>query len=419
MPQWLQTTLTSNWFWAVLALVVGYAVTLMGLPVYTWWERRGAGLLQMRPGPNRRGPYGIVQAIADAVKLAMKEDFVPAGANRLLHALAPMIIMTVALTTFAVVPWTGDVRLLGTTVRLQVADLNVGILFVLAISSLAVHGIALAGWSSNNKYSLLGGLRGAAQMVSYEIAMGLALVAVIMVTGSVSIHQMVADQAGPIWKWGICQAPLAFIIYLVASYAEANRVPFDLPEAESEIVAGYHTEYSSLRFGLFYMGEYVHMAVSAALMTLLFFGGWHLPWAEKLLGPQAYSRLFPWLLGGGAVVLLLLAWDVNRPRRRRFSRGNGIMAVLCLLVALAFLVLAFIVGANTSIAWVAALASLGSQLLVMLVKFLFFFWLFIWVRWTLPRFRYDQLMRLGWKVLLPLGLFNIALTAVLVLAGIV
>ncbi|RME20238.1 MAG: NADH-quinone oxidoreductase subunit H [Deltaproteobacteria bacterium] len=419
MPDWMQAVLTSKWFWGLVALVVGYTVTLVGLVVYTWWERRGAGLIQMRPGPNRRGPYGIVQAVADAVKLAMKEDVVPAGANRFLHALAPMIVMAVALTTFAVIPWSGDFELFGKTFRLQVADLNVGIIYILAISSLAVHGIALAGWASNNKYSLLGGLRGAAQMISYEIGMGLAVVAVIMTSGAVTLSGMVADQAGPIWKWGLFQAPIAFVIYIVATYAETNRVPFDLPEAESEIVAGYHTEYSSLRFGLFYMGEYVHMAVSAVLITILFFGGWHIPWARELLGPHAYARLFPVLCGIGGLAALAIAWDVMRPKRRRFTKGNGLMALVCVVAALVLFALSGAVAANLELDWVRSLAGAAAQLAVLLAKFLFFFWLFIWVRWTLPRFRYDQLMRLGWKVLLPLGLANLGITAFLVLVGVV
>jgi NADH-quinone oxidoreductase subunit H len=416
MPQWVQTVAGSSWFWAVLALLVGYSLTLFGIPVYTWWERRGAGLIQLRPGPNRRGPYGLVQAIADAVKLAVKEDVVPQGADRFLHALAPALVMTVALTTFAIIPWSGDFELFGRTVRLQVADLNVGILFIMAVSSLAVHGIALAGWSSNSKYSLLGGLRSAAQMISYELAMGLALVAVVLATGAVGIHQMVADQAGAVWHWGVFQAPVAFIIFIAAAYAEANRVPFDLVEADSEIVAGYHTEYSSLRFGLFYMAEYVHMAVSAALTALLFFGGWHLPWIEDLLGAQAYARLFPWFMLAGALFCLLLAWDVRRPVRKRFTRGNDLMAVLCVLAAAVLVGLA-LVAWKLDIDWVQTLAAMASQVVVLVVKLLFFFWLFIWVRWTLPRFRYDQLMRLGWKVFLPLGLANVAVTAVLVVVG--
>ncbi len=417
MPEWIQSILTSNLFWAIMAGLVAYGLTLFGIPVYTWWERRGAALIQRRPGPNRRGPYGLVQAIADAVKLAVKEDVVPAGANKWLHAVAPMIVMVVALTIFAVIPWSGDFTLFGQTFRLQVADLNFGIIFILAISSLAVYGVALAGWSSNNKYSLLGGLRAGAQMISYEISMGLAVVALILVYDTVKLDGMVADQAGSLLHWGLFQAPLAFIIFITATYAETNRVPFDLVEADSEIVAGFHTEYSSLRFGLFYMGEYVHMAVSAVLIVVLFFGGWHIPWAGEIFGAHPYSTLFPWMMIAAALLCLLLAWDTSRLKRKVFTRGNTIFAVILAGIALMLIALAAVYWTNTGVEWIAALAGMFTQLGVLVVKFLFFFWLFIWVRWTLPRFRYDQLMRLGWKVMLPLALFNIGITSLLVLAG--
>jgi len=417
MPEWIQSILTSNLFWALAALVVAYGLTLMGIPIYTWWERRGAALIQRRPGPNRRGPYGIIQAIADAVKLAVKEDFVPAGANKWLHAFAPMIGMTVGLTTFAVIPWSGDFVLFGETFRLQVADLNFGIIFILAISSLGVYGAALAGWSSDNKYSLLGGLRAGAQTISYEISMGLAVVALILVYDSVRLSDMVVDQGGAIWHWGIFQAPLAFIIFLAATYAETNRVPFDLIEADSEIVAGFHTEYSSLRFGLFYMGEYVHMAIASVLIAVLFFGGWHIPWAEEIFGTQPYATLFPWFMLGGALVCAALAFDTTRPIRKKYTRGNTIFAVILAVAAIGMIGMAVVYWLNNDVAWFSALAGMLTQVIVLVVKFLFFFWLFIWVRWTVPRFRYDQLMKLGWKFLLPLALLNIGITSVLVLAG--
>jgi NADH-quinone oxidoreductase subunit H len=417
----MKSVLTSNVTWAVAAIIVAYVFTLVGIPIYTWLERRGAAMIQRRPGPNRRGPYGIVQAIADALKLAFKEDVVPASANKWLHAIAPMIVMTVALTTFAVIPWSGDFVLLGETFRLQAADLNVGFLFILAISSLGVHGIALAGWSSNNKYSLMSAMRSGAQMISYEISLGLSVVGIMLVYGSVQLHEMVILQEGSILEWGIAKAPLAFLIYMVSMFAETNRVPFDLVEADSEIVAGYHTEYSSLRFGLFYMGEYVNMAVVAVLTAVLFFGGWHIPWAEELAGPNPYATLFPWLLFAVALVCLIIAIDVSRPKRRTHTKGNLFMAALLVLAAIGAAVVGFwYMSANvaTEVPWIAALAGVATQIAALGVKFAFFFWLFIWVRWTLPRFRFDQLMRLGWKVLLPLGLVNLAVTAVLVLYGV-
>jgi len=416
----MKSVLLSNVAWAVAAIVVAYVFTLVGIPIYTWLERRGAAMIQRRPGPNRRGPYGIVQAIADALKLAVKEDVVPASANKWLHAIAPMIVMTVALTTFAVIPWSGDVVLEGKTFRLQAADLNVGFLFILAISSLGVYGVALAGWSSNNKYSLMSAMRSGAQMISYEISLGLAVVGVFLIYGTVQLNEMVVAQEGSLLEWGIAKAPLAFLVYLVSMFAETNRVPFDLVEADSEIVAGYHTEYSSLRFGLFYMGEYVNMAVVAVLTVVLFFGGWHIPWARELFGESPYATLFPWLLFVVAAVCLIIAWDVSRPKRRTHTKGNLLFAALLVLVAIGALAVGVwylsqdVVSTRPT---VAALAGVVTQVATLGVKFAFFFWLFIWVRWTLPRFRFDQLMRLGWKVLLPLGLVNLALSAVLVLGG--
>jgi NADH-quinone oxidoreductase subunit H len=420
MPEWVQDILTSKWTWAVLALVVAYVLTLVGIIVYTWLERRGAAFIQRRPGPNRRGPYGIVQAVADAVKLATKEDVVPAGANKWLHAFAPMIGMTVALTIIAVIPFSGDFELFGQTFRLQIADLNFGFIFILAISSLAVYGVALGGWSSNNKYSLLGSLRSGAQMISYEISLGLALVGVLLIYNTVKLDEMVNAQAGAIWHWGVIQAPMAFLIFLTASYAEANRVPFDLVEADSEIVAGFHTEYSSLRFGLFYMGEYVHMAVSAILTVVLFFGGWHIPWAEEIFGAAPYATLFPWFLFGATLVCLVIAWDAARPRRRVHTKGNLLLSFLLVCAALGAAVLGGLYLAYevpAEVPWLASICGMLTQVIVLVMKFAFFFWLFIWVRWTLPRFRYDQLMKLGWKIMLPLALLNIGVTGVLVLLG--
>ncbi len=416
MSEGVQTVLSSKITWALLALVVGYVVALLGSVIYVWLERRGAAIIQQRPGPNRRGPYGLLQLVADAIKLALKEDIVPAGANKWLHGAAPMITVTVALSTFAVIPFSLDFELFGETLRLQVADLNFGILYILAISSISVYSGTLAGWSSNNKYSLMGGLRAGAQMVSYEIAMGLAVVSIVLIYGSVLISDMVAAQGGPIWHWGIFKAPLGFFIYLLAVYAETNRTPFDLVEADSEIVAGFFTEYSSFKFTLFFMGEYMHMAIAALMLAVLFLGGSNIPWATA----ETYPAAFPYMMFVFAALMGLLAFDTSRPKRRLHSKGNlvfaGILvagAGICLLLGLGYL--AGDVGHSTP--WLATLAGVFVQLMVLLVKFAFFFWLFIWVRWTVPRFRYDQLMNLGWKFLLPLALFNIAVTSVLVLTG--
>jgi NADH-quinone oxidoreductase subunit H len=416
MPEMVRTILTSNITWAVIAIIVAYVFALALAVIYVWLERRGAAMIQQRPGPNRRGPYGLLQSIADVVKLALKEDVVPATANKWLHSVAPTITVIVALSTFAVIPWSLDFELFGNTYRLQVADLNFGIIYILAISSLAVYSGTLAGWSSNNKYSLLGGLRAGAQMISYEIAMGLAVVGILLVYGSVLLSDMVAAQAGPIWHWGVFKAPLAFLIYLVAIYAETNRTPFDLVEADSELVAGFFTEYSTFKWTLFFMGEYMHMAISSVLIVVLFFGGANIPWA----GPEIYPALFPWVMFGVTFLCALLAWDVRRPKRRVHVIGNDLFAgIVGAVGALTFLLGALFLAFDVpgSVPWLATLAGIITQLAALAIKFAFFFWLFIWVRWTVPRFRYDQLMSLGWKILLPLGLFNIAVTSVLVLTG--
>ena len=416
MPDWVQQVLTSNWTWAILAIILGYCFALVGAPIYVWLERRGAGIIQQRPGPNRRGPYGLLQLIADAIKLALKEDVVPSAANKWLHGFAPMITVIVALSTFAVVPFSLDFQLFGETFRLQVADLNFGIIYILAISSISVYSGTLAGWSSNNKYSLLGGLRAGAQMISYEISMGLAIVSLMLVYGSVRLSDMVAAQTGSIWNMGVFQVPLGFLIYLVAAFAETNRTPFDLVEADSELVAGFFTEYSSFKFTLFFMGEYMHMAMAALMIPILFFGGPSLPWADA----GTYLSLFPVVMFVIAALCGLLAFDTSRPKRRVYSKGNlvfagilGAVAVVCVAIGLHFL----FTDVEGTMPWLATLAGVAVQLSVLAAKFAFFFWFFIWVRWTVPRFRYDQLMNLGWKVLLPLGLFNIALTSVLVLWG--
>lgn len=416
MPDWVQEALTSNWTWAILALILGYCFALVGAPIYVWLERRGAAIIQQRPGPNRRGPYGLLQLIADAIKLALKEDVVPTGANKWLHGVAPMITVIVALSTFAVIPFSLDFELFGGTYRLQVADLNFGILYILAISSISVYSGTLAGWSSNNKYSLMGGLRAGAQMISYEIALGLAVVSIVLIYGSVQLSEMVAVQGGPIWNWGIFKAPLGFFIYLLAVYAETNRTPFDLVEADSEIVAGFFTEYSSFKFTLFFMGEYMHMAIAAVLIPVLFFGGSNIPWADA----ATYPALFPFMLYAVAFGCLLLAWDTMRAKRRKFTKGNPIFATLLAGVAGLSILIGWLytsMGVIEQLPWLATLAGVLVQVFALAVKFAFFFWLFIWVRWTVPRFRYDQLMNLGWKFLLPLALFNLAATSVLVLTG--
>jgi len=323
-------------------VLVVFAATMLTVLMMIYAERRVSAFIQGRLGPNRVGPQGLLQPIADGIKFLMKEDIIPDGVNKPIYLLAPVIMLIPALMTFAVIPFGSDITLFGRQIPLQVADVNVGILYVLALTSIGVYGIVLAGWSSNSKYSLLGGLRSAAQLISYELAMGLAVVSIILLSGSLKLNDIVADQQGYLFSWNVFKQPLAFIIFLIAVYAETNRLPFDLSEAEQELVGGYHTEYSSIKFSMFFMAEYANMITAAALTVTLFFGGWDVPLINE-----------------------------------------------------------------TSLGIWGTLLSVSSFIL----KMGFFLFLFIWVRWTFPRFRYDQLMKLGWKVMLPIALLNIFITA--------
>ena len=323
-------------------VLVVFAATMLTVLMMIYAERRVSAFIQGRLGPNRVGPQGLLQPIADGIKFLMKEDIIPDGVNKPIYLLAPVIMLIPALMTFAVIPFGSDITLFGRQIPLQVADVNVGILYVLALTSIGVYGIVLAGWSSNSKYSLLGGLRSAAQLISYELAMGLAVVSIILLSGSLKLNDIVADQQGYLFSWNVFKQPLAFIIFLIAVYAETNRLPFDLSEAEQELVGGYHTEYSSMKFAMFFMAEYANMITAAALTVTLFFGGWDVPLINETS------------LGIWGTVLSVLSF---------------------------------------------------------ILKMGFFLFLFIWVRWTFPRFRYDQLMKIGWKVMLPIALLIIFVTA--------
>jgi NADH-quinone oxidoreductase subunit H len=355
-----------------LAIVAGKAVfvlllmlQVMGLGVF--FERKVSALIQDRIGANRAAIFGFAglglvnTLVADPVKFLLKEDVVPAGADRVLHFLAPVLAVVPLLVTFAVVPF-GDVLVLGDrVVNLQAAELDAGLLFVLAMASLGVYGVILAGWASNNRWSLLGGVRGSAQMISYEIAMGLALVGAVLTYETLELQAIVRAQGELLWgwlpAWGIFYQPLGFLVFAVAGIAESKRIPFDLPESESELVSGYFTEYSGAKHLLFMMADFVEVVLVSVLVTTLFFGGWQVPWLAR----DGFH--LPW---GGALPLAPL--------------------VVTLLQVTAFA-----------------------------LKLVFFTWLQIVVRWTLPRFRYDQLMRLGWKGLLPLALLNVVATALVVL----
>lgn len=330
---------------ALIKIVVVLLIILTTVANLVYAERKVSAFIQNRIGPNRVGPWGLLQAPADVLKLFVKEDIVPTKANKAVHTLAPVISIGVALTTFAVIPFGNTITLWGREVKLMIADVNIGVLYILAMTSLGVYGITLSGWSSNNKYSLLGGLRSSAQLISYELSMGLSVVGVVMIAGSLRLDRIVEAQAG--LAWNAFLTPIGFITFLVASFAETNRLPFDLPEAEPELVGGYHTEYSGMKFGTFFLAEYANMITSSALIVTLFLGGWQFPYLD------AFGLAPFWV---------------------------SIIQVL------------------TFIAKVAAM--------------LFFY---MWIRWTIPRFRYDQLMNLGWKVMIPLALLNIALTGAWVL----
>ncbi len=333
----------------IKAFIILFVVILPGASGAVYFERRIAAWIQMRIGPNRVGPFGLLQPIADVVKLIFKEDIIPAAADKRFHFLAPLISITITVAVFAVIPFGHYVLINGKPIYLGVApNVHVGILYVLAMTSLGVYGITLAGWASNNKYSLLGGLRSSAQMISYELAMGLSIVALLMVTGTPNLMEIVEKQAG--WHWNVLYQPLGFLIFLVSAFAETNRTPFDLPEAEPELVGGYHTEYTGMKFGMFFLAEYGNVIAASAMMTTLFFGGWQLPLIPEWLGLQ---------------------------------EGSFALALL--------------------------------HILSFTIKVALFVFFFIWVRWTVPRFRYDQLMKLGWKVLFPLALFNVLVTGLVML----
>ena len=318
---------------------------LVGVALLTLLERRVCAFMQDRLGPNRVGPQGLLQPAADGLKNFLKEETAPAMADKTLFTLAPIISFIPAMLTFGVIPFAAPLPTKWGIVPMVVADLPVGFLYILAISSLGVYGIVLAGWASNNKYALLGGLRASAQMISYEIALGMSTIAVLLLAGNVTLSQIIAQQQSA-HAWFIVPLTLSFLIFFISAFAETNRLPFDLPEAEGELIAGYHTEYSAMKFSMFYIAEYSNMVTASALMATLFFGGWDVPF---------------------------VSWD-----------STGDPSPIKTLVTFAFF------GLKTFI----------------------FLFTFIWVRWTLPRFRYDQLMALGWKVLLPLALIYITLLAV-------
>jgi NADH-quinone oxidoreductase subunit H len=405
----------------MFALIMGMVVVLI------WMERKGAAFIQDRTGPNRASIAGVrlaglVHPIADVFKLLFKEDIQPANRHKALYNLAPWLVMVVAMSTYTVIPFGDYITIGGREIPLVIADLNVGLLYILAIASLGTYGVVMAGWAANNKFTFLGGIRATAQMISYEITMGLALMGLVMVFSSLRLTDIAAGQGALLWgvipKWGIVVQPLGFFLFLAAVYAETNRNPFDLPEGESEIVAGFHLEYSSMKFALFFMAEYAHMVVGAALIATFYFGGYQIPWAPRaVLEAHAGNLLTIKLIGGALVSLLFSALFFRRAQREKGKFGDardrepGLGGGLWLLIGVACLAGLTLQPWNVGPVGASLFASLA-QVGMFVAKVVLFAWLFIWVRWTLPRFRYDQLMHLGWKVMLPLGIANLVGTAI-------
>jgi len=329
-----------------LILVVVVVFASLGIAMYTTFaERKVAAILQDRRGPNRAGPFGLLQPLADGMKLFFKEEIIPNFSSKFLFVMGPALAMLTACMTSAVIPWGDKIDFFGRTVDLQIADVNIGILYVFGVVSLGVYGIMIGSWASNNKFSLMGGLRAASQIISYELAMGISLIALLMITGTLSLKEMVVQQQHGYWN--VVLQPLGFLIFLICSFAECNRTPFDLPEAENELIGGYHTEYSSMKLGFYLFSEYINMFISSVIMATLFFGGYDIPFFdESVLAPNLAAIL-------------------------------GIVALMTKVIA--------------------------------------FIFLFMWVRWTIPRFRYDQLMHLGWRILIPLALFNMLATGGVIL----
>jgi NADH-quinone oxidoreductase subunit H len=328
-----------------------FGVTLLIAMYSTYFERKVAAFIQDRVGPDRAGPFGILQPLADGVKFFMKEEIIPNVSNKTLFILGPCIAMITALMAGVVIPWGGNVEINGVQYSLQIADINIGVLYIFAVVSIGVYGIMIGGWASNNKFSLLGAIRASAQMISYELAMGLSIIALIMVTGTLSMKEIAVMQGGGVgsdWNmWNIVYQPVGFLIFIICAFAECNRMPFDLPETETELVGGYHTEYSSMKLGFYLFAEYINMFTSSAVMATLYFGGYNFPFMNDLgLSQNAVTII-------GTIGLFL--------------------------------------------------------------KIFLFIFFFMWIRWTLPRFRYDQLMNLGWKGLIPLAIVNLLITGVVMI----
>ncbi len=391
-----------------IKVVVLMLVMMTALAYLTWFERKVVAHIQSRWGPYRAGPHGLLQPLADGLKFLFKEGVTPAGVDRFAYYLAPFLSLSLALTSIALIPFgPQEIRILGQPTSFGIADLNIGLLFLFAITSLGVYGVVLAGWSSNSKYPLLGSLRSSAQMVSYELALTMSVVGVLLLAGSFNLREIIATQRGFHWgflpRWNILASPLpqvlGFFCFFTAAIAETNRLPFDLAEAESELVAGFHTEYSSFKFAMFFLGEYASMITVSCLATILFFGGWLSPFPE--------TRFFVWthylptaLLAAAGV------WLILDGLRYSTLLGKIVLPVLGLVLC----------GAAALVSRPGLLEFVQGPFWF-LGKVLVFLFIYVWVRGTLPRFRYDQLMAVGWKLLLPVSLANVILTSLAMVVG--
>jgi NADH-quinone oxidoreductase subunit H len=341
----------SIFIFKVILVVAVFAISLFMAAYSTYAERKVAAFMQDRIGPDRAGPFGLFQPLADGLKLFMKEEIIPTVSNKFLFILGPCLFMITALMTGVVIPWGDTLTFGGIEYKLQITDINIGILYVFGVVSIGVYGIMIGGWASNNKFSLLGAIRASAQMISYEIAMGFSIIALVMMTGTLSLKEISVFQGGGVdghWNfWNVVYQPFSFLIFIICAFAECNRAPFDLPECETELVGGYHTEFSSMKLGLYLFAEYINMFISSAIISTLFFGGYNFPFMHDL--------------GLDANMITIL----------------GTVALF--------------------------------------TKIIFFIFFFMWIRWTIPRFRYDQLMNLGWKGLLPLSILNLVITGAVIL----
>lgn len=410
---------------AVVKVVAIFSMTMGLVPLLIWMERKGAAYIQDRRGPNRAQILGVrlggvIHSLADALKLLTKEEVTPARAVRPLALLAPVIALFVAIATIAVVPFAEPLTIGKITFTLQVADLRAGLIYVFAMSSLGVYALMLAGWASGSTFPVMGALRSASQMVSYELAMGMAALALFLVAGSFTLPDIVADQGWMPWQWNAIRQPVAFVVFFTAMLAEANRLPFDLPEGESEIVAGYHTEYSSMRFAMFFMGEYAHIVAGSAIVATLFFGGWQIPFADPVWIRENAQRILLVGLPLVGIAMILFGGELFR-KKRRVHFGDlrdhelKILGAPLILLGVALVTQYALWSESDLPGWVPAVLVFVLQVAAVFVKTICIAAVFIWIRWTLPRFRYDQLMRLGWKVLLPLGMVNALATAAVVL----